>query len=596
MIVEPADPDGEFSVMRSCLVDGFCFLAGVFLLAPVCTAAAARADLSKQSENSFHKPVDQRACDSLRERKVTREPGSMAPGYGIARGGRAGKSRGAAESASNGDVGSWPIPAGFSGRRGMIASHMLGQADDFSDAGADFSEAGDGFSEAGDGFSEAGDDFSEAGDGFSEAGDDFSEPGDGFSEAGDDFSGDSGSRAFDGSAGEARAGWFGQRGLARFVSGTALTGKSKGSIRERLWWGADYSLPVYESERHTFLCELGARAVDKRNLVDTGLVYRYTLPIDTVAGLNFFVSHDPERGHTRASAGMEMMGSWWQTSANYYWPVSGWKTRDPSAFAFGLTVDAGLSLQERLVRQSMDARLELFLPGYRALSAGATYKRRLGESANTADKLVTFLPSPVDVEGRLSWRLMKLMKLSVSHTLPGKTSKNSRFLSRDTRFLLEFGLNMAQPLVDQQFSRSAEGEPGIFPMQGVRHQFVRRNTAMERTYRLYAREGDGGGGYGGGTLGSGGLGGLSVTVGTGDLLPKVIAGNSMTVVAQARHVNGLPAPGEPLEWTVLPARSKVTIVQKDTETDSQGCARMVLTSAVSQQIGVTASVVKGGKP
>ena len=375
-------------------------------------------------------------------------------------------------------------------------------------------------------------------------------------------------------------GRLGQSGYFRLLPGAAVP---DGAFSEGLWWGADYSKPVYETDRHTILWEWGIRAAKRYNLGDTGLVYRYLLPGHAVLGLNLFFDKSLDREHAAASVGAEAMGGLWQLGCRYFVPFTDWKHSDPSV-RFSLdTVPHGFALQERLMRKKLDVNLDLFMPGYRPLAASARYARSLGEHVDESASAQTTSFSSARVEGRLSWRATSFVKLSVGR----------RFFTgmpQQLRFLLELGFNLDQPLADQLRSRSGKTAPGAVSLQGMRRQFVSRSSDMALQYRTVpsAQHVAGTGPGAGITIGTD----LTIPAGGagagGGAAQDIKAGDSVTIKAKFQHADGMAAMGIPVRWNLTPSVDPKDIDRQETITDSQGEARIVLTSTQQKDVWVSA--------
>jgi protocatechuate 3,4-dioxygenase beta subunit len=319
-------------------------------------------------------------------------------------------------------------------------------------------------------------------------------------------------------------GWFNSHGKAR-VSLNAGSENFSGS--------ADFFFPFYDSEKHVFFGQIGARTMAGDRIIGhLGLGYR-VFPFEggnTAFGINAFVDQDITRNHTRGSVGGEFWHDWIRLSGNYYFPLSGWK-RSAEDYPQWPVMERPAG--------GYDFRLSAIMPFYPALSIETAYEKWKGEHVGTFDRHSPN-SNPAVYSVGLKWQPVPLISLS------GEYRKNST--GRDeARFMLAFNYDFDKPASVQL---DPDAVAGLRSIAGSRHDFVNRQYEMPLEYKsfnvLKAQV----------TAFASGIATIRITDGFGDPLKhrtvKLSAPRGGVVITD-------PASGQPISSAVTDGRGEIRI-------------------------------------
>lgn len=251
-------------------------------------------------------------------------------------------------------------------------------------------------------------------------------------------------------------GWLGQFGTAK-VDLSGGSGFQSGAV--------DVLVPIYDTERHLFFTQVGARRSNLmtpsyRTTVNVGAGYRYFTADNWMYGANVFYDRDVTRKHQRIGLGGEAWTDFLKFSANAYLRASGWKT-SPDLVAYNERPANGF-----------DVRAEGFFPQYPQLGIKLMFEQYFGDEVGLFG-VANRSKDPRALTVGASWTPIPLITTSLDHRM-GQGGQH------DTTFKFQFNYSIGVPLNDQL---RADNVAETRKLKWSRYNLVERNNEIVLEYK-----------------------------------------------------------------------------------------------------------------
>lgn len=225
---------------------------------------------------------------------------------------------------------------------------------------------------------------------------------------GSDATGMLGQRAVGGLTGTA------SREIEKFLgaNGTAKVGIQANVNGGQVGYSLDYLQPLYERDIDIVFAQIGARTFGERNLANIGLGYRKQVDPHWVLGVNGFLDQDMSRNHTRGGIGGEAWTDQARFSANYYSPLSGWKSSNDHR----LNSDPDTRILQERAAKGWDANVETAIPGIQQLSLSGKYFEWNGDRVDVSGSRSQTEKNPKGYTLGAKYQPIPLLNLNAQHT------------------------------------------------------------------------------------------------------------------------------------------------------------------------------------
>lgn len=261
--------------------------------------------------------------------------------------------------------------------------------------------------------------------------------------------------AASGEASSAVQSWLNQFGMAR----VSISTDERFTLQDS---ELDVLIPLYDQKEHLFFTQLGGRRQDERNVINTGLGYRY-FASQWMWGTNVFYDRQiSDNQHQRLGVGAELGWDYLKLSANGYYRLSEW-----------MSSTRYRDYDERAAN-GFDIRAAGYLPAMPQLGANIVFEQYYGDSVGLfGDDEDDRQKDPYAVTFGLNYTPVPLVTFGVNQKL-GKSGEN------DTQLNVLLNWTPGVPFSDQL-------DPSAVAMRrtllGSRQELVDRNNNIVLEYR-----------------------------------------------------------------------------------------------------------------
>jgi adhesin/invasin len=261
--------------------------------------------------------------------------------------------------------------------------------------------------------------------------------------------------AASGEASSAVQSWLNQFGTAR----VSISTDERFTLQDS---ELDVLIPLYDQKEHLFFTQLGGRRQDERNVINTGLGYRY-FASQWMWGTNVFYDRQiSDNQHQRLGVGAELGWDYLKLSANGYYRLSEW-----------MSSTRYRDYDERAAN-GFDIRAAGYLPAMPQLGANIVFEQYYGDSVGLfGDDEDDRQKDPYAVTFGLNYTPVPLVTFGVNQKL-GKSGEN------DTQLNVLLNWTPGVPFSDQL-------DPSAVAMRrtllGSRQELVDRNNNIVLEYR-----------------------------------------------------------------------------------------------------------------
>ncbi len=216
--------------------------------------------------------------------------------------------------------------------------------------------------------------------------------------------------------------------------------------------------PWQDNNRYLTWTQLGVSERSDGLVGNAGIGQRWVTG-DWLLGYNTFYDSLLEENLQRAGFGAEAWGEYLRLSANYYQPLSGWRTGDTE-------------LQEQRLARGYDVTAQAWLPFYRHVNTSLSLEQYFGDRVDLFDS-GTGYHNPMAVKVGLSYTPVPLVTLSAQHK-QGESgeSQNNLGLRVNYRFGVPLGKQLSAAEVENASS-----------LRGSRYDRVERSGAPVMEFR-----------------------------------------------------------------------------------------------------------------
>lgn len=237
--------------------------------------------------------------------------------------------------------------------------------------------------------------------------------------------------------------------------------------RDHFDYSLDYFFPWIDDENYTLFTQASLHRWNERDLLNAGFGYRYSLQNNKVVGGNLFFDQDMTRQHNRLGIGVEAWSERVRSSANYYLPLSGWKSSQDHQ----LNPDpVRYKLYERAAR-GWDINVEALIA--QPLSAKITWFQWFGDKVDVLGYRNKVASNPYGLTFGLKWQPLPLFGFSLDNTLMNDKSND-----------IKLGLNLTwdfNATLQQQLDPERGRAMATSPLS--RNEFVTRNNNIVLNYK-----------------------------------------------------------------------------------------------------------------
>ncbi|MBS7560129.1 inverse autotransporter beta domain-containing protein [Pseudomonas sp. RC4D1] len=204
------------------------------------------------------------------------------------------------------------------------------------------------------------------------------------------------------------------REIEKFLgaNGTAKVGIQANVNGGQVAYSLDYLQPLYEREHDIVFAQIGGRTFGERKLANVGIGYRNQINEQWVLGVNGFLDQDMSRNHTRGGLGGEAWTDQARFSANYYTPLSGWKTSKDHR----LNSDPDSRILQERAAKGWDTNVEAGVPGVKQLAVTGKFFEWKGDRVDVSGSRSQTEKNPKGYTLGTKYQPIPLLTLNAQHT------------------------------------------------------------------------------------------------------------------------------------------------------------------------------------